>query len=202
MNDIQKNLDILFPDAHCELQYFNDFSFLIAVLLSAQTTDKKVNVVTKELFVSYPDVKSLSGANLEDLIRILKPLGLANTKAKNIKKLATILLEKYDGNVPTTRNEIESLPGVGRKTCNVFLSEIYQIPNFAVDTHVLRVSNRLGLVDSNDVLEVEKELKAIFDEKDWIKLHHQFIFFGRYLCKAKNPECFRCPFKEICRKKD
>lgn len=192
---IKDYLDELFPNAHCELVYQNHFQLLIAIVLSAQTTDNKVNSVTPFLFAKYPTPLSLASANLSDVVDILKPLGLANNKAKNIISTANILKDKE---IPSTREELIKLPGVGRKTANVFLAEGLKINAFAVDTHVSRVANRLGVTKSEDPLIIEKDLTALFDESDWIKLHHQMIFFGRYFCKAKNPNCKECKLKEHC----
>ena len=188
-------LDDLFPNAHCELTYHNHFELLIAIVLSAQTTDVKVNNVTPILFAKYPTPNELANANILDVVNILKPLGLANNKAKNIIATANILKDKE---IPTTREELVKLPGVGRKTANVFLAEGLKVNAFAVDTHVSRVANRLQLSKSDDPLVIEKDLTNYFDEEDWIKLHHQFIFFGRYFCKAKNPNCKECKLKEHC----
>ena len=189
-------LDELFPNAHCELVYHNQFELLIAIVLSAQTTDVKVNNITPILFKKYPTPSDLATADLNDVINILRPLGLANAKAKNIISTAKILENKE---VPSTREELMSLPGVGRKTANVFLAEGLKVNAFAVDTHVLRVSNRLGISNSDDPMVVEKDLTKYFKEEDWIKLHHQFIFFGRYFCKAKKPNCIECKLKEHCK---
>lgn len=188
-------LDELFPNAHCELTYNNHFELLIAIVLSAQTTDIKVNSVTPILFKQYPTPYDLAKAELSDVVKILKPLGLANNKAKNIIATANIL---KDRDIPKTREELVKLPGVGRKTANVFLAEGLKISAFAVDTHVSRVANRLGISKSDDPLIIERDLTNLFDEKDWIKLHHQMIFFGRYFCKAKNPNCNECKLKEHC----
>ena len=192
---VKKYLDELFPNAHCELVYRNHFELLLAIVLSAQTTDVKVNSVTPTLFSKYPTPSDLANANLLDVVEILKPLGLANNKAKNIIATSKIL---KDIKIPTTREELVKLPGVGRKTANVFLAEGLKQNAFAVDTHVSRVSNRLGISNSSDPLIIEKDLTKLFDEDDWVKLHHQMIFFGRYFCKAKNPNCKECKLKEHC----
>lgn len=198
---IIEKLDLLYPDAECELNHSNNFELLIAVVLSAQTTDASVNKVTGKLFEKYPDAFKLAEANLSDVISIIKSIGLYQNKAKNIIKLSKDLVEKYNGEVPNTREELESLSGVGRKTCNVILSNCFKVPAFAVDTHVSRVSKRLMLAKKDDdVLTIEKKLMRFFPSDLWGKLHHQFIFFGRYKCKAKNPECDNCPFINNCRK--
>lgn len=198
-NDILSFLDEKFPNARCELFYNNHFELLIAIMLSAQTTDNKVNSVTPTIFKKYPTINDLANANHLDLVEILKPLGLANNKAKNAIAIAKILLEKYNGNIPSEHEELTSLPGVGNKTANVFRAEGLGINAFAVDTHVSRVSYRLCLTDSINPDKIEEDLKKFFTGMNWIKLHHQFIFFGRYFCKAKNPECNSCKLKKYCR---
>lgn len=198
---IIENLNKLYPDAECELIHRNNFELLIAVVLSAQTTDASVNKVTKNLFAKYPDAYTLSQANLEDVMSLIKSIGLYQNKAKNIINLAKDLVKKFDGEVPSTREELESLSGVGRKTCNVILSNCFNYPAFAVDTHVSRVSKRLLIANKDDdVNTIEKKLMRFFPSELWGKLHHQFIFFGRYKCKAKNPNCEDCPFINNCRK--
>lgn len=192
-------LDKLFPDAHCELVHQSNFELLIAVVLSAQTTDERVNSVTPVLFRKYPDARKLSKAKLSDVEKIIKPIGLYHNKAINIIKIAEKLVSDFDGEVPEKREELESLPGVGRKSANVVLNNCFKVPTFAVDTHVSRVSKRLGIADEeDDVNEIERKLMRFFPEDKWGKLHHQFIFFGRYKCKAKNPDCSDCPFKKMC----
>ncbi len=194
-----KHLDILFPDAKCELHHKSDFELLIAVVLSAQTTDERVNSVTPSLFERYPDAYALSEAKLEDVQDIIRPIGLYRNKAVNIIKLSKVLCDFYDGKVPEEREELESLPGVGRKTANVILSNCFDVPAFAVDTHVSRVSKRLKIADpDDDVKTIEEKLMTYFPKDRWGKLHHQFIFFGRYKCKAAKPECTDCPFQKIC----
>lgn len=198
---IIENLNKLYPDAECELIHRNNFELLIAVVLSAQTTDASVNKVTKNLFAKYPDAYTLAQGDLEDVMSLIKSIGLYQNKAKNIINLAKDLVKKYDGEVPSTREELESLSGVGRKTCNVILSNCFNYPAFAVDTHVSRVSKRLLIAKKDDdVNTIEKKLMRFFPSELWGKLHHQFIFFGRYKCKAKNPNCEDCPFINNCRK--
>lgn len=198
-NDILNFLDEKFPNARCELFYNNKFELLIAIVLSAQTTDAKVNSITPSLFNKYNTIESLANANLNEVIEILKPLGLANAKAQNIIKTAQIIHEKYHDIIPVAHEELVTLPGVGNKTSNVFRAEGLGINAFAVDTHVSRVSYRLGLTNSKDPDKIEEDLKEYFSGMNWIKLHHQFIFFGRYFCKAKNPECNNCKLKKYCR---
>ena len=198
---IIENLNRLYPDAHCELNHKDSFELLIAVVLSAQTTDVSVNRVTSALFEKYPDALSLSEASEEDVMRLIHSIGLYKNKSRNIINLAKELVKRFDGEVPSKREELESLPGVGRKTANVVLSNCFDYPAFAVDTHVSRVSKRLMIArKEDDVLTIEKKLMKFFPRNCWSRLHHQFIFFGRYKCKAKNPECTDCPFRDSCRK--
>lgn len=198
---IIENLNRLYPDAHCELNHKDSFELLIAVVLSAQTTDVSVNRVTPALFEKYPDAISLSEASEEDVMRLIHSIGLYKNKSRNIINLAKELVKRFDGEVPSKREELESLPGVGRKTANVVLSNCFDYPAFAVDTHVSRVSKRLMIArKDDDVLTIEKKLMKFFPRNCWSRLHHQFIFFGRYKCKAKNPECTDCPFMDSCRK--
>ena len=197
-NDILNFLDEKFPNARCELVYKTNFQLLIAIVLSAQTTDLKVNNVSPLLFEKYPSIKDLANANINDVIEILMPLGLASMKAKNIIKTAKIILEKYKGNIPMTKEELTLLPGVGVKTANVYMAEGLGINAFAVDTHVMRVSRRLGISESDNPVKIEEDLKQFFKDMNWIKLHHQFIFFGRYFCKAKKPECENCKLIKYC----
>lgn len=198
-NYIIKHLNILFPDAHCELNYTNNYELLIAVVLSAQTTDERVNSVTPILFKKYRDAFKLAKANLKDVETIIKPIGLYHNKTKNIINLANKLIELFNGEVPNNYDQLLSLPGVGRKTANIILNNCFDVPAFAVDTHVSRVSKRLTIANNeDDVLEIEKKLMNYFPRESWGKLHHQFIFFGRYKCKAMKPDCVDCPFKEFC----
>ena len=197
-NRILTTIREMFPDASCELNYNNIFELLIAVVLSAQTTDKRVNIVTKELFRKYPDAISLGNAEYKDVYEVIKSLGLAKTKTSNIINLSRALVEKYQSNVPNTKEQLESLPGVGRKTANAVLMEGFRIPAIAVDTHVSRVSNRLGLSNSDNVKIIEQDLMKAYDEKDWYFVHHGLLFFGRYFCLSQNPKCGECKLKDIC----
>ena len=197
---LEDYLDEMIPNPKCELDYFNDYSLLIAIMLSAQTTDKRVNIVTKELFSKYKNIYELKEADINDLENIIKSLGNYHIKSKNIKGIATIICDKYNGVVPTKRNELESLPGIGRKTVNVYFSEYLGVPALAVDTHIERVTKRLNLVrDNSDVLIIENTLKRNIDRNNWGKRHLQLVLFGRYFCKAKNPECSNCKLKEMCK---
>lgn len=193
------NLNNLFPNPKCELNYNNDWQLLIATILSAQCTDKKVNSVTPLLFTKYPSLKHLKEANFNELEKIIHPLGLSNNKAKNIINLAKTLNEQYNDTVPSNKEQLTTLPGVGVKTANVMLIEYFKIPAFPVDTHVARVSKRLKLCNNTDnVSQIEKKLTQTFNKEHWATLHLQMVLFGRYLCKAINPLCHTCPFKEIC----
>lgn len=200
--EIAEYLNELYPDAHCELNYDSLFHLLIAVMLSAQTTDNSVNKVTPALFEKYKEPVDLMNANLEDVENIIRSIGLYKNKAKNIISTSKMLVEKFNSIVPSTMEELTSLPGVGRKTANVVLVEGYKIPAFPVDTHVERVSKRLGIAKQNDSVElVEKKIKKIYAKEQYGLLHHQFIFFGRYFCKAINPNCKECRFNGRCFKK-
>lgn len=199
---IEAYLDELFPDAYCELNYTKDYELLLAVMLSAQTTDKRVNKVTPILFQRYDTLEKLKEAEIKDLENIIKEIGTYRKKAMFIKKIATVLVNQYDSKMPMNRKALEALPGVGRKTVNVVLGELGVEPAIAVDTHVERVSKRLKLAkESDSVIEVEKKLQRKFKRDSWVKRHHQLIFFGRYHCKAIKPECENCKLKDICRKK-
>ena len=202
VKEIEEYLEELFPNAYCELNYQKDYELLLAVMLSAQTTDKRVNKVTPILFSKYDTLEKLKDAPLQDLERIIREIGTYHKKAIFLKQIATELVDHYNSQMPLTRKELESLPGVGRKTVNVVLGELGVEPAIAVDTHVERVSKRLKLAKINDdVVEVEKKLQKKFKKEDWVKRHHQLIFFGRYHCKAIKPECEHCKLKELCREK-
>ncbi len=198
---VEDYLDELIPEPKCELNYFNDYSLLIAIMLSAQTTDKRVNEVTKVLFNKYNNLEKLSKANIKDLESIIHPLGNFRKKAYNTKEIARIIHEDYHDTVPNERELLERLPGVGRKTVNVFYAEYLSIPAIAVDTHVERVTKRLSLANKNDdVIKIEKKLMKNIKKENWSKRHLQLVLFGRYYCKAKNPECTNCKLKDICKK--
>lgn len=200
MNEILNYLDELFPNPKCELVYNKDYELLIAVMLSAQTTDKRVNMVTKVLFSKYPDLKSLSEADINDIIEIIKPIGTFNRKALCVNEIAKSLLKDCNGIVPNNRQYLESLSGVGRKTTNVVLSNLYNENVLAVDTHVARVSKRLNLVKkTDDVLKIEMKLSKKFPKDKLGKIHHQLVLFGRYHCKANKPECDNCKIAHMCK---
>lgn len=199
-NKFYEDLDRLIPNPVCELHFTKDYELLLAVMLSAQTTDKRVNMVTDVLYKKYPTLEALKNAPIEDLMNIIRPIGTFHKKSQNIKLIAHDLLQHYDGIVPNNRAYLESLPGVGRKTTNVVLSILYNVPCIAVDTHVERVSKRLGLAKEKDtVLDVERKLTRKFPKEKLNKLHHQILLFGRYYCKSRNPECNICPFIDMCK---
>ncbi|MGX7201737.1 endonuclease III [Enterococcus plantarum] len=189
----------MFPDAACELTHKSPFQLLIAVILSAQATDVSVNKATPALFAAYPTPEELATAPLEDIIQKIKTIGLYRNKAKNIKACAVQLLDQFDGKVPESREELVSLPGVGRKTANVVMGDAFGEPAIAVDTHVERVSKRLRIckLDAN-VMEVERTLMRKIPKELWVKTHHTMIFFGRYHCLARNPKCDSCPLLYMC----
>lgn len=194
-----KRLDKMIPNPRCELNYNKDYELLIATVLSAQCTDKRVNMVTKELFNKY-DIFSLALADQKEIENLIMPVGTFRRKSEYIIAIAKSLVESYQGKVPNNRKYLESLPGVGRKTCNVVLSNIYNEPAIAVDTHVERVSKRLAIAkEKDDVLAVEKKLMRFLPKEKWSRTHHQMVLFGRYICKSKNPNCSECNLKEFCK---
>lgn len=201
MNDyIYEYLDEVIPNPRCELNYNKDYELLIAVMMSAQTTDVRVNEVNKVLFKKYPSLESLSKASVDDIIEIIKPIGTYHKKASNIIEISKRLLNEQNGKVPKNRKYLETLPGVGRKTTNVVLSNLYNVPCIAVDTHVERVSKRLGLAkEKDDVLAVEKKLTRKLDRNKLNKMHHQLLLFGRYYCTSRNPKCDTCKINYLCK---
>ncbi len=203
MNNIGLYLDELYPNPKCELNYSKDYELLISVVLSAQTTDKRVNMVTDILFNKYPNLEALKEARIGDIADIIRPIGTFNRKAVYVKEIANILYDKYDGVVPCDRKALETLPGVGRKVANVVLAEWFKEPSIAVDTHVDRVSKRLSIARNKDtVLEVEKKLMKYFPRDEWCRRHIQLVLFGRYKCKSISPICYDCKLKNICKYKD
>lgn len=195
-------LDELYPNPKCELIYNNDYELLIAIVLSAQSTDKRVNLVVPIIFNKYKTLNELKDASLTDLENIIRPVGSFRKKAYYVKEIARRIIMDYDGKVPRDRDVLMTFPGVGRKTINVFLSEYYNEAAIAVDTHVERVSKRLGLAYLNDdVLKIEKKLQKKFLKEVWGKRHLQMVLFGRYYCKAIKPICCGCKLKDICKEK-
>lgn len=200
MERILDEFDRMFPDAACELVHDNELELLIAVMLSAQTTDASVNKLTKTLFQKYRTVEDYAHAPIEQLENDLHTIGLYRNKAKNVKAMAQQLIAEFDGKVPCDHEALQTLPGVGRKTANVVVSEGFKVPAIAVDTHVERISKRLGIALKKDsVLTVEKKLMKAVPKERWIKTHHQMIFFGRYHCKSMNPMCQDCRLIDICK---
>lgn len=198
----QKILDILketYPDAKCELNYETPFQLLVATILSAQTTDKKVNEVTKTLFKDYKDLNSFLKITNEELEERIKQIGLYRNKSKNLILMFRQLKENFNGEVPNTMEGLTSLAGAGRKTANVVLSNAFGVPSIAVDTHVFRVANRLGLANSENVLEVEKQLQKELPKNEWSLTHHLLIFHGRRCCTSRNPKCSECQLNNICK---
>ena len=192
-------LDEILPTAKCELLYSKDYELVIAVMLSAQTTDKSVNAVTPILFEKYPTLDALYNAPLEDIEEIIKPIGLYKNKAKNLKGIVKDLVDRFNGVVPSDKEQLMTLPGVGNKTAGVIRAEIFQIPDLPVDTHILRISKRLNLAKKDDEpIDVERKLKKIIPEERWIKSHHQLIHFGRYYCIARSPKCENCKISDMC----
>lgn len=187
-----------YPDAKPALQYQNAFELLVAVLLSAQCTDERVNIVTRVLFAKAPDAAAMAALGEDDVKDTIKSCGLYQNKAKNIVALSKILAEQYGGVVPKEREALEALPGIGRKSANVVMSVAFGIPAIAVDTHVFRVSRRMGFSAGKDVRKVENDLMALIPEKDWGAAHHWLIFHGRRVCKAQKPLCDACPVGELC----
>ena len=195
-------LDELFPSAQCELFYSKDYELVIAVMLSAQTTDKSVNAVTPILFKKFPSLEALYNASLEEIEEIIKPIGLYKNKAKNLKGIVKDLVERFNGKVPSDKDLLMTLPGVGNKTAGVIRAEIFRIPDLPVDTHILRISKRLKLANQkDDPYQVEMKLKKLIPEERWIKSHHQLIHFGRYFCTARSPQCKNCKISDMCTNK-
>ena len=187
-----------YPNAGPELHFTNPYETLVATILSAQCTDKQVNKVTPAVFSRWPDAVSMASADVEEVYQLVKSCGF-RTKAGNIGSACRIIRDQYDGQVPHTREELTALPGVGRKTANVVLANAFGIPAMAVDTHVFRVSNRLGLVDAKTVEETERQLMAAMPDNQWNKAHHWLIWHGRRICKAQRPLCGECPVRDLCR---
>lgn len=200
---ILNTFDEMFPDARCVLNHSNNLELLVAVMLSAQTTDESVNKLTSHLFQKYKTVDDYANASLSELESDLHSIGLYRNKAKNIKAMAVALQTRFNGVVPASHDALISLPGVGRKTANVVMAEGFGYPAIAVDTHVERISKRLGFAKPEDtVLTAEKKLMKTIPKNRWIKTHHQMIFFGRYHCKAMSPHCKECPLVDICKEKN
>ena len=198
---ISSFMDETYPHVGCELNYQKDYELVIAVMLSAQTTDIAVNAVTKVLFAKYDTLEKLANADLNDIENIIRTIGLYKNKAKNVIGIAQTLINQYGGVLPSDKDELQKLPGVGNKSAGVIRAEVFRIPDLPVDTHILRISKRLKLANDKDSpYETEMKLKKSFPESSWIKIHHQLIHFGRDICMARNPQCQRCKLTGICRK--
>lgn len=200
VKEVLDRLATEYPDAECALNHKNTYELIIAVALSAQTTDKSVNKVSPALFEAYPTAEALAEASQEDVIELIKTIGMYKTKSKNIIQLAKQLCERFDGKVPDNYGDLVTLPGVGRKTANVVLSVGFGVQRIAVDTHVFRVTNRIGLASEKDVLKTELALMELLPEDRWSEAHHSLIFHGRNCCSARKPECDRCVIEELCEK--
>ncbi len=198
IKEILKILEKTYNGAQTALKFQTPFQLLISTMLAAQSTDKRVNIVTEQLFKDYPDARSMRQLTEDQLQEYIKTVGLYKAKAKNILKVSKILDEKYQGDIPSTREELMALPGVGRKTANVVLSIAKDVPAIAVDTHVFRVSNRIGLASAKDVLNTEKQLMKNIPQDKWSQAHHWLIWHGRQLCKARKPLCAECPLNHLC----
>jgi len=195
--EILERLEQMYPEAKAELHFSNPYEMLVATILSAQCTDKQVNRVTPAVFARYPDVKAMAAADESELFPMVKSCGF-RSKAGNIIAACRKMMNDYGGEVPHTREELTSLPGVGRKTANVVLSNAFGIPAFAVDTHVFRVCNRMGLCSAKTVEETERDMTALIPEEKWGRTHHELIHHGRQRCKAQHPLCENCDLKDLC----
>ena len=195
---VDRLLAAAYPDARCELDFGTPFQLLVATVLSAQTTDKRVNLVTPALFAAYPDPAALAAADRAEVERIVQPTGFFRAKSESLMRLAQALVERYDGEVPARLEELVTLPGVGRKTANVVLGDAFGLPGITVDTHVGRLSRRFGWTAETDPVKVEHEVGALFPKRDWTPLSHHLIFHGRRVCHARNPACGACPVARLC----
>ena len=187
-----------YPDARCELDFATPFELLVVTVLSAQTTDKRVNAVSPTLFAAYPDAAAMAGASREHLEQIVGPLGFFRAKTDSLLKLSAALVESYDGQVPGKLSELVKLPGVGRKTANVVLGNAFGVPGITVDTHFGRLARRFGWTTQTDPVKVEHEVGALFPKRDWTMLSHHLIWHGRRRCHAQKPACGACPIARLC----
>ena len=200
MLEISNYVDSLFPNAKCELFYNKDYELVIAVMLSAQTTDKAVNAVTYKLFDKFPTLEAIDNAPIEEIEECIKSLGLYKNKAKNIKGIAHTIINDFNSQLPSDKDLLQTLPGIGNKSAGVIRIEIFKIPDLPVDTHIIRITNRLGIANSKDEpIDIERKLKKLIPESNWIKTHHQLIHFGRYFCTARSPKCNECKLRDICK---
>lgn len=196
---ISKKLFEAYPEATCSLDYQKPLQLLIATILAAQCTDRRVNIVTKDLFQKYESVEDFANANIEELEQTIKSTGFYRNKAKNIIACCNKLIKEHDGKVPDSMEALTALPGVGRKTANVILSNIYGIPGVIVDTHCIRLSNRIGLTEQEDPVKIEQELMEIIPREDWSKFSNSLVYHGRAICDARKPICDLCPISEDCK---
>jgi len=195
---VARELAKLYPDAHCALEHQNPLQLLVATILSAQCTDVRVNTITPALFARFPDAAAFAGAKQAELEQMIQSTGFFRNKAKSIIACCQQLLENYDGRVPGTMEQLNPLPGIGRKTANVILGNAFGVPGITVDTHVLRLSRRLGLTKQHDANKVEKDLMELLPEKEWTMFSHRMIFHGRQVCFARKPNCPGCALNKIC----
>ena len=203
INQITSYFDKLFPNVGTELTYKTDYELLIAVMLSAQTTDVAVNKVTDVLFTKFKTIDELANADIKEVEECIKSIGLYKTKAKNVIAIAQMLINNFASKVPIEKKDLLTLPGVGNKTANVVRAELFKIPEIAVDTHVSRISKRLGLANEKDSPDqVEAKLRKIIPVESYISFHHQAIHFGRYFCQARTPRCYECELVNICKEKN
>lgn len=199
---LAEGLAAAYPDAHCELDFTTPFELLLATVLSAQSTDRRVNSVTPELFRRYPTPAALSGADLDDVAAIIRPVGFYRNKSAAIVAIARAVVDEFDGEVPPTLEQLVTLPGVGRKTANVVLGDAFGVPGVTPDTHLIRLTNRFGWVSSTKPDDVERAVMALFPAERWTKLSHQIIWHGRRVCHARRPACGACPVRELCPSND
>ena len=200
MEEISNYVDSLFPDAKCELFYSQDYELAIAVMLSAQTTDKAVNATTYTLFKDFPTLQAIENAPIEEIEKRIKSLGLYKNKAKNIKGIVHKIITDFDGKLPNDKDLLQTLPGIGNKSAGVIRIEVFKVPDLPVDTHIIRITNRLGIASKEDEpIDIERKLKKLIPESRWIKTHHQLIHFGRYFCTARNPRCEECALRKYCK---
>lgn len=196
---IKEIFDNVYSDAKCSLDYSTEHELLVAVVLSAQCTDKRVNIVTKDLFKKYKSVEDFANCNIEELEEIIKPCGFYKTKAKNIKALSSIILEKYDGKLPDTMETLTALPGVGRKTANLILGDVFKKSALVIDTHAIRLTGRIGLTKEKDPTKIEFDLKKFVPDDYSIRFCHQLVYHGRAVCNARSPKCEICPITHLCK---
>lgn len=200
MKELIERIRRLYPEPRIELDFKNPFELLVALILSARCTDTRTNAITKELFKKYPTPEALSKASIEDIDKLISSCSMHNTKSKHLKQISEIISQKYNGEVPDDVEELVKLPGVGRKTANILVSMAYNIPAVGVDTHVARVSKRLGITEARKPEDIERDIMNEIPKDEWIRFYTGLILHGRRVCKAKNPKCDECPLNDICPK--